>query len=127
MSGERNGVVSDRTSYVGKDPTPPFIPYPQDPPPHPIAASASRGVRWDADALRILDDLHAGREADFVVRIKKSMKTHLCKCSTITKPVLFRSRTPERVEQELCGLMRACNATRWIPPTRHQDRETRQQ
>jgi len=41
------------------------------------------------------------------------IKTHLCKCSTITEPTLFRSRTPERVEQELYGLMIAYNATRW--------------
>ena len=40
------------------------------------------------------------------------MKMHLCKCSTITEPVLFRSRTPERVEQQLYGLMIAYNAAR---------------
>ena len=39
---ERNDVVCDGTSYVGEEPTPPFISYPQDPPPHPIGASASR-------------------------------------------------------------------------------------
>jgi len=40
------------------------------------------------------------------------IKTHLCACATVNVPVVFRSRTPERVEQELLGLLIAYNAVR---------------
>ncbi len=40
------------------------------------------------------------------------IKTHLCACSTVNVPVVFRSRTPERVAQELSGLLIAYNAVR---------------
>lgn len=42
------------------------------------------------------------------------VKTHLCKCATITEPVIFRSRTPSRVEQELYGLVIAYNVVRFL-------------
>lgn len=37
-------------------------------------------------------------------------KTHLCGCSTVNHAVVFRSKTPERVEQEWYGLLLAQNA-----------------
>jgi len=37
-------------------------------------------------------------------------KTHLCDCSTVNRAVVFRSKTPERVEQEWYGLLLAQNA-----------------
>lgn len=40
------------------------------------------------------------------------IKTHLCSCATVNVPVVFRSRTPERIEQELYGLLLAYNAVR---------------
>jgi hypothetical protein len=40
------------------------------------------------------------------------IKTHLCACATVNVPVVFRSRTPERVVQELYGLLIAYNAVR---------------
>lgn len=40
------------------------------------------------------------------------IKTHLCDCTTVNRPVVFRSKKPERVIQELYGLMIAYNAVR---------------
>jgi hypothetical protein len=40
------------------------------------------------------------------------IKTHLCACATVNVPVVFRSHTPERIEQELYGLLIAYNAVR---------------
>lgn len=42
------------------------------------------------------------------------IKTHLCRCATVNLPVVFRSQTPERVEQELYGLLIAYNAVRKV-------------
>ncbi len=42
------------------------------------------------------------------------LKTHLCDCTQVNRPVVFRSKTPERVEQELYGLLLAHNALRMI-------------
>ena len=39
-------------------------------------------------------------------------KTHLCVTTTITQPTSLRSKTPERIEQELYGLLIAYNALR---------------
>ena len=38
------------------------------------------------------------------------LKTHQCGCSTVNHPVVFRSRKPERVVQELYGLLIGYNA-----------------
>jgi hypothetical protein len=40
------------------------------------------------------------------------IKTHLCGCQTVNQAVVFRSRTPPRVEQEWYGLLLAYNAVR---------------
>lgn len=40
------------------------------------------------------------------------IKTHLCDCATVNRAVVFRSKTPERVEQELYGLLIAYNSVR---------------
>jgi hypothetical protein len=40
------------------------------------------------------------------------IKTHLCDCTTVNRPVIFRSKTPDRVVQELYGLLIAYNAIR---------------
>lgn len=40
------------------------------------------------------------------------IKTHLCDCATVNRPVVFRSKTPDRVVQELWGLLIAYNALR---------------
>jgi hypothetical protein len=40
------------------------------------------------------------------------MKTHLCSCTTVNRPVLLRSKLPHRIEQELYGLLIAYNAVR---------------
>jgi len=37
------------------------------------------------------------------------LKTHLCDCATVNRPVVFRSKTPRRVEQEFYGLLIAFN------------------
>lgn len=46
--------------------------------------------------------------------ILDEIKTHLCDCATVNRPVVFRSKTPERVEQELYGLLIAYNLVRKI-------------
>ena len=40
------------------------------------------------------------------------IKTHLCGCTTVNRPVLLRSKLPHRIEQELYGLLIAYNAVR---------------
>jgi len=40
------------------------------------------------------------------------IKTHLCDCATVNRPVVFRSKTPDRVVQELWGMLIAYNAVR---------------
>ncbi len=40
------------------------------------------------------------------------LKTHQCDCATVNRAVLFRSKTPQRVEQELYGLLLAYNSVR---------------
>lgn len=40
------------------------------------------------------------------------LKTHLCSCTTVNRPVVLRSKLPHRVEQELYGLLIAYNAVR---------------
>jgi len=40
------------------------------------------------------------------------IKTHLCDCATVNRPVVFRSKTPDRVVQELWGMLVAYNALR---------------
>ena len=40
------------------------------------------------------------------------IKTHLCECATVNRPVVFRSKTPDRVMQELWGMLIAYNAVR---------------
>lgn len=42
------------------------------------------------------------------------LKTHLCSCTQVNRPVVFRSKTPKRVAQELYGLLIAHNAVRKI-------------
>ena len=42
------------------------------------------------------------------------LKTHLCACTQVNRPVVLRSRTPQRVEQELYGLFIAHNTIRVI-------------
>ena len=41
-------------------------------------------------------------------------KTHLCSCTTVNRPVVFRSEAPERVEQEWFALLLAYNAIRRV-------------
>jgi hypothetical protein len=40
------------------------------------------------------------------------IKTHLCECATVNRPVVLRSKTPDRVVQELLGMLTAYNAIR---------------
>ncbi len=40
------------------------------------------------------------------------LKTHLCDCATVNRAVVFRSKTPDRVIQELLGILIAYNAIR---------------
>lgn len=40
------------------------------------------------------------------------IKTHLCNCATVNRPVVFRSKTPDRVIQELWGMLIAYNTVR---------------
>lgn len=40
------------------------------------------------------------------------IKTHQCQCATVNRPVVFRSKTPSRVEQELFGMLIAFNVVR---------------
>ncbi len=40
------------------------------------------------------------------------IKTHLCECATVNRPAVFRSKTPDRVVQELLGMLTAYNAIR---------------
>ena len=40
------------------------------------------------------------------------IKTHLCECTTVNRPVVLRSKLPQRVEQEIYGLLIAYNAVR---------------
>ena len=40
------------------------------------------------------------------------IKTRLCGCATVNRPVVFRSKTPDRVVQELWGMLVAYNAVR---------------
>ena len=42
------------------------------------------------------------------------VKTHLCSCTQVNRPVVFRSMSPKRVEQELYGLFIAHNAVRMV-------------
>jgi hypothetical protein len=42
------------------------------------------------------------------------LKTHLCDCTQVNRPVVFRSMTPERVKQERYGLFIAHNAVRMV-------------
>lgn len=42
--------------------------------------------------------------------VTDEFKTHLCACATVNRAVVFRSRKPQRVEQEWYGLLIAHNA-----------------
>jgi len=42
----------------------------------------------------------------------KELKAHLCDTTTVTRPTTIRSKTPERVEQELYGILLAYNGAR---------------
>jgi hypothetical protein len=42
------------------------------------------------------------------------IKTHLCGCQTVDRAVFFRSKTPERIEQEWYGILLAYNAVRRV-------------
>ena len=53
--------------------------------------AAGYGERWEEETLN------------------DEIKTHLCGCTTVNRPVVFRSETPERVEQELYALLIAVN------------------
>ena len=44
--------------------------------------------------------------------ILDEIKTHLCECATVNRPVVLRSKTPDRVVQELLGMLTAYNAIR---------------
>jgi hypothetical protein len=57
-----------------------------------------------------LADLY--RERWEIETVGDEFKTHLCRCATVNRPVVFRSRTAERVRQELYGLLIAYNAVR---------------
>ncbi|MHC4199905.1 MAG: IS4 family transposase [Planctomycetota bacterium] len=57
-----------------------------------------------------LADLYHDRWEDET--IFDEMKTHLCECATVNRPVVFRSKTPDRVVQELWGMLIAYNAIR---------------
>lgn len=46
--------------------------------------------------------------------ITDELKTHLCDCATVNRPVAFRSQTPARVEQEWYGLLIAYNVLRLL-------------
>lgn len=49
-----------------------------------------------------------------VETVLDEIKTHLTDCTTVNRPVVFRSRTPMRVKQELYGIAIAYNALREI-------------
>lgn len=53
--------------------------------------------------------------------VSDEIKTHLCGVATVNHPVLLRSHTPERVEQELSALLVAYNAIRrvMVAPAAH--------
>jgi len=57
-----------------------------------------------------LADLYHDRWEDET--IFDEIKTHLCDCATVNRPVVFRSKTPDRVVQELWGMLIAYNAVR---------------
>ncbi len=40
------------------------------------------------------------------------IKTHLCGCTTVNRPLVLRSKLPHRIEQELYGLLIAYNSVR---------------
>jgi hypothetical protein len=51
------------------------------------------------------------------------IKTHLCECTTVNRPVIFRSRKPQRVHQELYALATAYNLLRKLMACSVKDRE----
>lgn len=57
-----------------------------------------------------LADLYHDRWEDET--IIDEIKTHLCDCATVNRPVVFRSKTPDRVVQELWGMLIAYNGVR---------------
>jgi hypothetical protein len=57
-----------------------------------------------------LADLYHDRWEDET--IFDEIKTHLCDCATVNRPVVFRSKIPDRVVQELWGMLIAYNAIR---------------
>ncbi len=59
-----------------------------------------------------LADLYHDRWEDET--IFDEVKTHLCECATVNRPVVFRSKSPDRVVQELWGMLVAYNAIRKI-------------
>jgi hypothetical protein len=60
-------------------------------------------------------DIAAGYCARWEIEtVHDELKTHLAACTTVNRPVLFRSETPERIEQEWYGLLLAYNAIRRI-------------
>jgi len=49
-----------------------------------------------------------------VETVLDEIKTHLADCTTVNRPVVFRSRTPTRVKQELYGMVTAYNILRGV-------------
>jgi hypothetical protein len=55
----------------------------------------------------LIDTYHSRWQVEGTI---DELKTHLCDCATVNRPVVFRSMTPPRVEQEYYGLLIAFNA-----------------
>lgn len=60
----------------------------------------------DISATEIASLYHERGEEETVI---DKIKTHLCSCQTMHRAVIFRSQSPERVEQERYGLLLAYN------------------
>jgi hypothetical protein len=79
------------------------------------------GAKEDIRLLTDLDE-HSGFTRDELAAlyhdrweqetIFDELKTHLCDCATVNRAVVFRSMTPDRVIQELWGLLIAYNVLR---------------
>jgi hypothetical protein len=94
--------------------------WPEDKPPCTRAVTKAR----DRVGIRLLTDLmpESGFTHDELAdlyhdrweeeTINDEIKTHLCECATVNRPVVFRSQTPDRVVQELWGMLTAYNAVR---------------
>jgi hypothetical protein len=78
----------------------------------------------DADVrllTSVLDEKAAGAEFAALYRVRweeetafDELKTHLCGLAGVARPLTYRSRTPDRIEQEYYGLLIAYNAVRAV-------------